>query len=95
MDLKNMPTDAHTQIINRLVITGINHLYCLSTTSTVSSGLNSLAAVVAEDVVKPFFNPSETKYTWITKGLGTSYFCTYLNTGTIICITIGCRSRLL
>ncbi|XP_072049183.1 sodium-coupled monocarboxylate transporter 1-like [Amphiura filiformis] len=41
--------------------------------STVSSGLNSLAAVVAEDVVKPFFNPSETKYTWITKGLALAY----------------------
>ena len=46
-------------------------LHCaFSDNSTVSSGLNSLAAVVAEDVVKPFFNPSETKYTWITKGLG-------------------------
>ncbi|XP_072049182.1 sodium-coupled monocarboxylate transporter 1-like [Amphiura filiformis] len=41
--------------------------------STVSSGLNALAAVVAEDVVKPFFNPSESKYTWITKGLALSY----------------------
>ena len=38
--------------------------------STVSSGLNSLAAVVAEDVVKPFWHPNEQTYTRITKGLG-------------------------
>ncbi|XP_071959654.1 sodium-coupled monocarboxylate transporter 1-like [Antedon mediterranea] len=35
--------------------------------STVSSGLNSLAAVLGEDVIKPFFNPSEEKYTQISK----------------------------
>ncbi|XP_077990326.1 sodium-coupled monocarboxylate transporter 1-like [Glandiceps talaboti] len=42
--------------------------------STISSGLNSLAAVTGEDIIKQIWpNMSETKYTWITKGLALSY----------------------
>ncbi|XP_041484185.1 sodium-coupled monocarboxylate transporter 1-like [Lytechinus variegatus] len=38
--------------------------------STVSSGVNSLAAVVGEDIVKSIWpNMKERTYTWITKGL--------------------------
>ncbi|XP_072048595.1 sodium-coupled monocarboxylate transporter 1-like [Amphiura filiformis] len=45
--------------------------------STVSSGLNALAAVVAEDIIKPKFNPNEKAYTFIVKGLvfGYGLFC--------------------
>ncbi|XP_033096745.1 sodium-coupled monocarboxylate transporter 1-like [Anneissia japonica] len=35
--------------------------------STVSSGLNSLAAVLGEDVIKPVFKPTEERYTKISK----------------------------
>ncbi|CAH1253684.1 SLC5A6 [Branchiostoma lanceolatum] len=42
--------------------------------STISSSLNSLAAVTLEDVIRPFTkNMSETKITWISKGLAMAY----------------------
>ncbi|KAJ8033683.1 Sodium-coupled monocarboxylate transporter 1 [Holothuria leucospilota] len=44
--------------------------------STVSSGLNSLAAVTAEDIVKPIWpNMQEKRYTLITKMLAAAYGC--------------------
>ncbi|XP_078659376.1 sodium-coupled monocarboxylate transporter 2-like [Branchiostoma floridae x Branchiostoma belcheri] len=44
--------------------------------STMSSGLNALAAVALEDFVKPCFpNFSDLKYTWISKGLAMLFGC--------------------
>ncbi|XP_072049092.1 sodium-coupled monocarboxylate transporter 2-like [Amphiura filiformis] len=41
--------------------------------SSVSSGLNSMATTISEDIVKPYFNPQESTYTWISKGLVLGY----------------------
>ncbi|XP_019629944.1 PREDICTED: sodium-coupled monocarboxylate transporter 2-like [Branchiostoma belcheri] len=47
--------------------------------STMSSGLNALAAVALEDFVKPCFpNFSDLKYTWISKGLAMLFGCSMI-----------------
>ncbi|XP_035658838.1 sodium-coupled monocarboxylate transporter 1-like [Branchiostoma floridae] len=47
--------------------------------STMSSGLNALAAVALEDFVKPCFpNLTDLKYTWISKGLAMLFGCSMI-----------------
>ena len=40
--------------------------------STVSSGINAIACVVVEDILKPNFVWTEKVYTWISKGIITT-----------------------
>ena len=55
--------------------------YFFFSDSTVSSGLNALAAVVVEDVVKAFWKDlGEARYTLITKCIGNDfYYYNYYN----------------
>ncbi|XP_078098556.1 sodium-coupled monocarboxylate transporter 1-like isoform X2 [Mustelus asterias] len=57
------------------------------TLSTVSSGINALAAVTVEDFIKPHFSLSEKKLSWITKGLSLIFG--------IICIGMAAVSSLM
>ncbi|XP_051890725.1 sodium-coupled monocarboxylate transporter 1 [Pristis pectinata] len=57
------------------------------TLSTVSSSINALAAVTVEDILKPNFNLSEKKLTWITRGLSLMFG--------VICIGMAALSSLM
>ena len=75
--LDSMFTPMHQSHANLQLYMFVNFLFLyFAIYSTVSSAVNSLAAVCIEDMVKPalrlFKNsePTDATYTWITKGIG-------------------------
>lgn len=65
--IKRLPLHSNIVILRNYIIIFENAVF-----STISSGLNSLSAVVLQDLIKPYCAPkvSDQRATLISKGLG-------------------------